>query len=158
ITQRSAAYSKLASAQITTPALPPSSSTTFFLPAFCLSVQPTAVLPVKLSSFSRSSETRIPASSFERGKTLRAPAGHPACSMICGKRSEVSEVCGAGFSTMVQPAAIAGASLCATKLIGKLNGVIAAMGPSGKRSEEHTSELQSLRHLVCRLLLEKKKK
>src|ERR1039458_7100661 len=33
--------------------------------------------------------------------------------------------------------------------------------PSGvlsvSRSEEHTSELQSLRHLVCRLLLEKKK-
>src|SRR5258705_5260016 len=28
----------------------------------------------------------------------------------------------------------------------------------GLRSEEHTSELQSLRHLVCRLLLEKKKK
>src|SRR5262245_63566303 len=26
------------------------------------------------------------------------------------------------------------------------------------RSEEHTSELQSLRHLVCRLLLEKKNK
>src|SRR5947199_1685586 len=41
-------------------------------------------------------------------------------------------------------------------------------GPTGRRrrtrsgrriprSEEHTSELQSLRHLVCRLLLEKKK-
>src|SRR5947199_1523331 len=29
--------------------------------------------------------------------------------------------------------------------------------PSQPRSEEHTSELQSLRHLVCRLLLEKKK-
>src|SRR5947208_13324546 len=28
----------------------------------------------------------------------------------------------------------------------------------GKRSEEHTSELQSPDHLVCRLLLEKKKK
>src|SRR5262245_64522103 len=26
-----------------------------------------------------------------------------------------------------------------------------------RRSEEHTSELQSLRHLVCRLLLEQKK-
>src|SRR5437899_9967981 len=26
-----------------------------------------------------------------------------------------------------------------------------------RRSEEHTSELQSLRHLVCRLLLEKKR-
>src|ERR1039458_8280938 len=29
-------------------------------------------------------------------------------------------------------------------------------GHSTMRSEEHTSELQSLRHLVCRLLLEKK--
>src|SRR5262245_63965512 len=29
--------------------------------------------------------------------------------------------------------------------------------PEEFRSEEHTSELQSLRHLVCRLLLEKKK-
>src|SRR2546429_5925640 len=28
---------------------------------------------------------------------------------------------------------------------------------SGRRSEEHTSELQSRLHLVCRLLLEKKK-
>src|SRR3989441_8043422 len=28
----------------------------------------------------------------------------------------------------------------------------------GERSEEHTSELQSLAYLVCRLLLEKKKK
>src|SRR2546429_6854186 len=30
--------------------------------------------------------------------------------------------------------------------------------PLAKRSEEHTSELQSRLHLVCRLLLEKKKK
>src|SRR3989442_11849389 len=29
--------------------------------------------------------------------------------------------------------------------------------PTGERSEEHTSELQSRPHLVCRLLLEKKK-
>src|ERR1035438_9494955 len=35
----------------------------------------------------------------------------------------------------------------------------APRNPCGRsRSEEHTSELQSLRHLVCRLLLEKKKK
>src|SRR2546425_3231115 len=35
-----------------------------------------------------------------------------------------------------------------------------AMGgdPTHVRSEEHTSELQSLAYLVCRLLLEKKKK
>src|SRR2546425_8962964 len=30
-------------------------------------------------------------------------------------------------------------------------------GTRGRRSEEHTSELQSLAYLVCRLLLEKKK-
>src|SRR5438309_5061237 len=30
--------------------------------------------------------------------------------------------------------------------------------PDSRRSEEHTSELQSQFHLVCRLLLEKKKK
>src|SRR5260370_19774671 len=33
-----------------------------------------------------------------------------------------------------------------------------AAGPGGLRSEEHTSELQSHLNLVCRLLLEKKKK
>src|SRR3712207_6885617 len=31
-------------------------------------------------------------------------------------------------------------------------------GPERPRSEEHTSELQSRQYLVCRLLLEKKKK
>src|SRR5438093_2808176 len=31
------------------------------------------------------------------------------------------------------------------------------IGAGGARSEEHTSELQSLTNLVCRLLLEKKK-
>src|SRR6266404_7949814 len=33
----------------------------------------------------------------------------------------------------------------------------ARLEPAGPRSEEHTSELQSLAYLVCRLLLEKKK-
>src|SRR2546422_6886215 len=35
--------------------------------------------------------------------------------------------------------------------------VLSKGGRSGSRSEEHTSELQSRLHLVCRLLLEKKK-
>src|SRR5690625_6282567 len=34
---------------------------------------------------------------------------------------------------------------------------ITFIGPPASRSEEHTSELQSRGHLVCRLLLEKKK-
>src|SRR5687768_17897097 len=36
--------------------------------------------------------------------------------------------------------------------------VIGLLGLQVERSEEHTSELQSRLHLVCRLLLEKKKK
>src|SRR2546425_8637713 len=35
---------------------------------------------------------------------------------------------------------------------------IQQFGGANERSEEHTSELQSLAYLVCRLLLEKKKK
>src|SRR5438093_5260134 len=37
-------------------------------------------------------------------------------------------------------------------------GVVEAEPAGERRSEEHTSELQSLTNLVCRLLLEKKKK
>src|SRR5215831_14446150 len=40
--------------------------------------------------------------------------------------------------------------------LGPPAGVMPARIISSTRSEEHTSELQSLRHLVCRLLLEKK--
>src|SRR2546422_5970295 len=39
-----------------------------------------------------------------------------------------------------------------------LNSLIAPDDNAMRRSEEHTSELQSRLHLVCRLLLEKKKK
>src|SRR3712207_8518179 len=35
---------------------------------------------------------------------------------------------------------------------------LTAPAPGAARSEEHTSELQSRQYLVCRLLLEKKKK
>src|SRR5438552_5431540 len=44
----------------------------------------------------------------------------------------------------------------ATQQIPPQYGLAAAIG--SRRSEEHTSELQSPDHLVCRLLLEKKKK
>src|SRR2546429_6558721 len=39
----------------------------------------------------------------------------------------------------------------------RINGFRHPAGKSHVRSEEHTSELQSRLHLVCRLLLEKKK-
>src|SRR2546425_6492148 len=41
---------------------------------------------------------------------------------------------------------------------GRLRSSSTARGRYWPRSEEHTSELQSLAYLVCRLLLEKKKK
>src|SRR5699024_11779814 len=44
-----------------------------------------------------------------------------------------------------------------TMLIMYLTSTIVHSLPKGKRSEEHTSELQSRFDLVCRLLLEKKK-
>src|SRR5215217_9369742 len=47
----------------------------------------------------------------------------------------------------------------ATAIDGKPRFVAGAVGPTNRtRSEEHTSELQSRQYLVCRLLLEKKKK
>src|SRR2546430_7405184 len=43
-------------------------------------------------------------------------------------------------------------------LTGKVVLITGASSGIGRRSEEHTSELQSQSNLVCRLLLEKKKK
>src|SRR5947209_14687490 len=45
-----------------------------------------------------------------------------------------------------------------TKLAAQLPPLLPTRSPSFPRSEEHTSELQSRQYLVCRLLLEKKKK
>src|SRR5262245_38284251 len=67
-----------------------------------------------------------------------------------------------GFALLLLWVVGGAAALCGVFSYGELS----AMFPrsSGEynflrqaRSEEHTSELQSLRHLVCRLLLEKKK-
>src|SRR2546422_5301958 len=48
--------------------------------------------------------------------------------------------------------------LVAAAVLGFLAGVMIDRWGVRPRSEEHTSELQSRLHLVCRLLLEKKKK
>src|SRR5256885_4485244 len=52
----------------------------------------------------------------------------------------------------------AGADLPAGRVLRRLCAVAAGLRTDGGRSEEHTSELQSPCNLVCRLLLEKKKK
>src|SRR5947199_2684706 len=64
--------------------------------------------------------------------------------------------------------AISGARVACSRAIARIRAAAARglaapklptirMSSRKQRSEEHTSELQSLRHLVCRLLLEKKK-
>src|SRR5205814_5715424 len=67
----------------------------------------------------------------------------------------------AGFAEVVKTALVAGGELWERVRAGETDGTdtatILACVRTKLRSEEHTSELQSLRHLVCRLLLEKKK-
>src|SRR2546425_6714691 len=54
---------------------------------------------------------------------------------------------------------VAGADKVTVRLYDKREFTAKVMGTDpNTRSEEHTSELQSLAYLVCRLLLEKKKK
>src|SRR5205823_9897726 len=77
--------------------------------------------------------------------------GHPAGALhrvgqleqcLAGRRQRRALACGAGdHAERLHPAA---------QPVGE--------DPPDLRSEEHTSELQSLAYLVCRLLLEKKKK
>src|SRR2546429_5581206 len=55
-------------------------------------------------------------------------------------------------------APVAGIGLFGLGIAAYLSHVHASATALVKRSEEHTSELQSRLHLVCRLLLEKKKK
>src|SRR3989449_9635493 len=62
-----------------------------------------------------------------------------------------------GFAGRFGPAAIAGYGTGA-RLEYLLVPLVFGLGGPLVRSEEHTSELQSRLHLVCRLLLEKKKK
>src|ERR1035438_10690713 len=70
---------------------------------------------------------------------------------ISGDGATVAYSDGGGNLFSVPRAGGAVATLCAGC------GTTMAVSADG-RSEEHTSELQSLRHLVCRLLLEKKTK
>src|SRR5258708_21639890 len=66
------------------------------------------------------------------------------------------------FRTIEKPSTALGACLASTPTNSQSARTFRRSSPGlsigGTRSEEHTSELQSPDHLVCRLLLEKKKK
>src|SRR2546422_8042872 len=83
-----------------------------------------------------------------------SPANFPASSMIANTvKKRATSIPPAAPRTRSRPAAKAhGGRLKRLRRLGmEVEGVV-------ERSEEHTSELQSRLHLVCRLLLEKKKK
>ena len=62
--------------------------------------------------------------------TLNTPAGKPAASASAARASAVSGVASAGFTTTVQPAASAGATLRVIMASGKFHGVMAAQTPT----------------------------
>src|SRR2546429_5273522 len=62
-----------------------------------------------------------------------------------------------GVAQDTQPLSIGGHEAVLDAVVDHLDEMAGAVGTAVQRSEEHTSELQSRLHLVCRLLLEKKK-
>src|SRR5947208_17002154 len=103
----------------------PSSIVTFFSPAFLMIARPTTGLPVKLILLTRGSAvSQLPTVEPPAVIRLIAPGGSPASVSSSTSRIAVIGVAVAGLSTMVQPAAIAGATLCDTRFNGKLNGEI----------------------------------
>jgi hypothetical protein len=127
------AASQFASSSTITPALPPSSRATFIFAAPALSFHPTAALPVKLSILMRASRNSAGMWSCPKGTTLICPAGTPASCKTSARSSAENGVFSAGFNTIVFPEARQGATLWATRLSGKLNGVIPRITPIGKR-------------------------
>src|SRR5205814_8058737 len=63
----------------------------------------------------------------------------------------------AGLAGKANMGAYSAAKSAVIRLTESMSAELRDKGINVNRSEEHTSELQSLRHLVCRLLLEKKK-
>src|SRR2546425_254764 len=85
--------------------------------------------------------------------------GVEACRRIKGDRRyrdlPILMVTAMKAGAFLETAFAAGAVDYVTKPINRLE-LLTRIGSALKRSEEHTSELQSLAYLVCRLLLEKK--
>ena len=117
--------------------LPPSSSESrFSVPAasrmICL---PTSVEPVNAILSTRGSRTMaMPTLPPGPVTTLTTPSGTPASWQSSANLSAVSGVCDAGFSTIVLPAARAGASFHDERRKGKFHGTMAPTTPTGWRS------------------------
>src|SRR5690606_17648970 len=115
-------------------ALPPSSRETRFteLMQRAANIFPTRVAPVKVDLRTRGSEVNT--STIGSGlpvMTLKTPAGRPASLPSSANASAEKGVSSDGFSTTVQPTAMAGATLRVIIAAGKFQGVTAATTPTG---------------------------
>jgi len=116
--------------------LPPSSRVSFFrsLAAALTISLPTSVEPVKATlSTPGWLASGAPVVSPKPVTTFSTPFGRPASWISSARRSAVSGVSSAGFSTTVQPQASAGASFHAAIRIGKFHGMIWPTTPIGSR-------------------------
>src|SRR5258705_8368604 len=85
------------------------------------------------------------------GRTPCQPQGSTPLHMVSSRTTEM-------FASSISSLAPHSASNSSSGRSGETKAkYLQGMPYAAPRSEEHTSELQSLRHLVCRLLLEKKK-
>src|SRR5262245_65270840 len=87
------------------------------------------------------------------GKSSTTFADSQCVMPISGTTVLKSPICRAAVAAPFSCPEISRTSGCSALTLVKK--VVTSLRSLGMRSEEHTSELQSLRHLVCRLLLEK---
>jgi hypothetical protein len=130
----SAAASRSASSKTRKGAFPPSSIVTRFTveAESAISFFPTAVEPVKLSFLMSGLRVNSgPMTEASPVRTEKSPAGSPARSASSASARAENGVCGAGFTSMAQPAASAGATFRVIIAMGKFHGVIAAQRPTG---------------------------
>ena len=117
--------------------LPPSSSDTFLtVSAAALSTRmPARVEPVKETmSMPGCEDSAAPTVGPSPSTRLKTPGGTPASCRISAMTWPESGAISEGFSTIVQPAASAGATLQAIWLAGQFQGVMSPQTPTGSRT------------------------
>ena len=114
---------------------PPSSSVTRLSapPAFAPISRPTSVEPVKAILSTPACSTSAAPVLPSPVSTFSTPGGKPTSRASSPRRSALSGVCSAGFSTIVQPAASAGEIFHAAISTGKFQGITCAHTPTGSR-------------------------
>ncbi len=134
-TTPSTALSMSASSKTMNGDLPPSSSVRLLpLPAVASRIaRPTSVEPVKATLSTPGCATSAAPVAPAPVTIFTTPAGSPISTQICAKRSAVSGVCSAGFSTTVLPAASAGAIFQASISSGKFHGITWPQTPCGRK-------------------------